>query len=141
MIMKNIFVLMILIILFIGCIGNFQDIIIDDSLYQTAPRDPITINDIQIRKNLLIFNVSYGGGCEDHIFELIATPFMESYPVQVNIVLSHEDHDDPCDMWITETLTFNLIPLKTSYQNSYHEESDTIVMNIEGWDESITYDF
>jgi hypothetical protein len=65
---------------------------------------------------------------------------MESYPVQVNILLSHDDNDDPCDMWVTETLIFNIIPLKNSYQELY-EESGTIVMNIEDWEDSINYDF
>ena len=139
--MKIMFVVMILIIMFIGCVGIFKDIIIDDSLYQTAPRDPLTINDVKHQGNFLVFNVSYGGGCEEHIFQLVSSSFMESYPVQVNILLSHEDNDDPCDMWVTETLIFNIIPLQKSYQNSYNEESGTIVMNIEGWNESINYDF
>ena len=124
-----------------GCNGKFQDITLDDSLYQTAPRDPLTINNIQLQKDLLRFNVSYGGGCEEHEFKLIATSFMESYPIQVNILLSHEDNDDPCDMWVTETLIFNILPLKKSYQQSYNEESGTIVLNIEGWEDSIYYEF
>lgn len=132
---------MILIIMSIGCIGIFKEIIIDDSLYQTAPRDPLTLNDVKLQRDFLVFNVSYGGGCEEHIFQLVSSSFMESYPVQVNILLSHEDNDDPCDMWVTETLIFNVIPLQKSYQNSYNEESGTIVMNIEGWNESIKYDF
>ena len=66
---------------------------------------------------------------------------MESYPVQVNVLLSHEDNDDPCDMWITEELVYNLIPLKNAWQKSYNEKSGTIVMNIQGWKESITYEF
>ena len=139
--MKKILIVPLLIMMFSGCIGTFQDIIIDDSLYQTASRDPLTINDIQLKKDILIFNVSYGGGCEEHEFQLIATSFMESYPVQVNILLSHEDNDDPCDMWVTETLIFNILPLKKSYQQLYQEESDTIIMNTDGWGESIYYDF
>jgi hypothetical protein len=124
-----------------GCISSSQDIIIDDNLYQTAPRDPIIINNIRLFKNLLQFNISYGGGCEEHVFKLIATSFMESNPVQVNIVLSHEDKDDPCDMWITETYIFNLSPLKESWQQSYNENSGIIIMNIEGWNDSINYEF
>jgi len=139
--MKKIFFITILILLLCGCIGSFQDIIIDDSLYQTAPWDPLTINNVQLQNNFLKFNVSYGGGCEEHEYQLIATSFMESYPVQVNVLLSHEDNDDPCDMWVTETLIFNILPLKKSFQSLYHEESDTIVMNIEGWSEPIHYDF
>ena len=110
--MKKILIISLLVMMFSGCIETFQDIIIDDSLYQNAPRDPLAINNIQLQKNLIRFNISYGGGCEEHEFKLIATSFMESYPVQVNILLSHKDNDDPCDMWVTETLILNILPLK-----------------------------
>jgi len=66
---------------------------------------------------------------------------MESYPVQVNVVLSHEDNDDPCDAWITEKMVFNLLPLKKAYQEHYSETSGKIILNLEGWEESITYAF
>ena len=124
-----------------GCNTSIQDIILDDSLYQNAPKDPITFNKIKLNRNILRMNVSYGGGCEEHEFALIATSFMESYPVQVNVLLSHEDNDDPCDMWITEEIAFNLLPLKKSWQQAYHEKSGIIVMNIQGWEESIYYEF
>jgi hypothetical protein len=134
-------VIIIMVVGFYGCISSYHEIIIDDSLYQSAPRDPITINNIQLYINLLQFNVSYGGGCKEHEFKLMATSFMESYPIQVNILLSHEDNDDPCDMWITETLVFSILPLKRSWQQSYNEKSGIIVMNIQGWIESINYEF
>ena len=41
-------VFVLLVVGFSGCIGTFQDIIIDDFLYQNAPRDPLTINNIQL---------------------------------------------------------------------------------------------
>ena len=126
---------------FSGCITSFQDIVIDDSLYNNAPRDPVTINNVKLLKNILFMNISYGGGCEEHEFLLIATSFMESEPVQVNILLSHEDNDDPCDMWINKNHSFNLLPLKRSWQHLYQEISGTIVMNIEGWNQSILYPF
>ena len=124
-----------------GCNSSIQDIILDDYLYQNAPKDPINFNDIKIIRNIIYMNVSYGGGCEEHEFALIATSFMESYPVQINVLLSHEDNDDPCDMWITEELVYDLIPLKIAWQQSYNEKSGIIVMNIQGWKESIIYEF
>jgi len=124
-----------------GCNTSIQDIILGDSLYQNAPKDPIVFNEIKLDRNIILMNVSYGGGCEEHEFALIATSFMESYPVQVNVLLSHEDNDDPCDMWITEIMTFNLLPLKKSWQQEYNKKSGIIVMNIQGWEESIYYEF
>jgi len=76
----------------------FQEIIIDDSYYQDAPKDPFIINKVRLFKNILYFNISYSGGCIKHDFQLFASSFMESDPVQVNVLLSHENNDDPCDM-------------------------------------------
>ena len=124
-----------------GCITSNVDIIIDDNYYKNAPRDPFVFNSVKLRRNLLFLNVSYSGGCKKHKFILIATSFMESYPVQVNIVLSHEDYDDPCDAWITENMVFNLFPLKKEWQEQYNEESGIIIMNLQGWGESLSYEF
>ena len=135
---KKIFVI-ILLLFFTGCINNFEEVIIDDDLHKNTARDPFTINKIRQIGDIISFNISYGGGCEEHLFKLISTSFMESYPVQVNIVLSHEDNDDPCDMWITEIFNFNLTPLKESYFDLYNEKSGTIIMNVEGWNEPIEY--
>ena len=130
-----------IIIGFSGCVYPFEDIIIDDTSYQNAPRDPFVFNDIILKSNSLKMNASYGGGCKEHEFVLIATSFMESYPIQVNVVLSHEDNDDPCDAWITEEKMFNLSPLKKAWQEQYNEISGTIIINLESWENQITYDF
>lgn len=124
-----------------GCITENVDIIIDDNYYQNAPRDSFVFNNVKLIGNLLFCNVSYGGGCEEHEFNLIATSFMESYPVQVNVVLSHEDNDDPCDAWITEEMVFNLLPLKKAWQEQYNEKSGKIILNLQSWEELITYEF
>ena len=57
------------------------------------------------------------------------------------VLLSHEDNDDPCEAWITEEMVFNLLPLKKAWQEQYNEMSGTIIINLEGWEEQITYDF
>ena len=124
-----------------GCTNSFENIIIDDNYYQTAPRDPFIFNSVKLIRDMLIFNVSYIGGCEEHEFVLISTSFMESYPVQVNVVLSHEDNDDPCEAWITEEKVFNLLPLKKAWQEQYNKTSGTIIINLEGWEKQITYRF
>jgi hypothetical protein len=124
-----------------GCINDSIDIFIDDIGYQNAPRDSFVFNSVKLIQNFFLLNVSYGGGCEEHIFLLISTSFMESNPVQVNVILSHEDNDDPCDAWITEEFVFNLLPLKKAYQEKYQVKFGKIILNLEGWEDSLTYKF
>ena len=76
-----------------------------------------------------------------HDFQLNASSFMESDPIQVNVLLSHEGNDDPCDMWITENLGFDLLQLKKSWQYQYQEKSGEININIQDWSNLIHYEF
>ena len=124
-----------------GCITSIDDIILDDSYYQNALRDPFNLNSVELKKDILLVNISYSGGCEEHEFDLVGTSFMESNPVQVDVLLSHDANNDTCEMWITQENAYNLLPLKKAWQRSYHEKSGTIVVNLQGWEESIYYEF
>ena len=119
--------------------GNIQDIVLDD--YKSALKDPFTINRVTLNGDLLKIKVSYSGGCKEHIFTLISSGFMESNPVQVNLVLSHNANNDSCEAWLTEDLSFDLSPLKQAYQQAYSEDSATIILNLEGSEDAINYQF
>lgn len=93
--------------------------------------DQFVINSAEITGNILILSVSYGGGCEDHDFLLYMSPpvFMESFPVQVNLYLHHNGHNDACDAYLTEELRFDLSPIRNLYNRSYRSNDD-IILNI-----------
>ena len=119
-----------------------SDIIIDKDLHVDAHRDPVTINDAKIILNRLIFNISYGGGCQNHDFLLIGTgEYAESYPVQTQILLSHNSNNDTCLAFFTRFITFDLTPLKQHYQNVYNEGSATIVLHIDGGNGGISLNY
>ncbi len=119
-----------------------EDIIVNNSLYQSAPRDSVLINDVSIIGKKIVINVSYGGGCKDHLFRLIASDsWLESYPVQTPVLFSHESNDDMCEAFFTELFSFNLNPLKERYQELYRETSATIHLRIEGGTDYIGIDF
>ncbi|MFX0205425.1 MAG: hypothetical protein ACFFDT_05520 [Candidatus Hodarchaeota archaeon] len=121
---------------------NYQEIILDDSYFQTAPRDPYTITFLEINGDLLTIKVSYGGGNCDHEFILIGSGiFMESYPVQTTIVLSHNANGDLAEKLIREHFIFDLSPLIEAYQRLYLEISAEIVLHFEGVEEPLTYRF
>jgi len=89
------------------------------------------IEDVTIEADTLFFSVSYSGGCREHEFALVAwSYFMESYPVQAGLLLSHNSHGDPCEAHIFEEMEFDLTPLKEEYQAAYHEETGTIILRI-----------
>jgi hypothetical protein len=129
-------------------VSFLQPIILDDDLYQKASRDPFTFGSFTsnksyvLNKDMLKLFVQYSGGCEDHEFLLIGpTGFLESKPVQINLLLSHNANNDRCEAYLSEELEFDLTPLKIAWQQIYQQESGTIVIQISGLETSIFYTF
>lgn len=104
------------------------------------PADPVTIHSAVIKGDSLELSVSYGGGCRDHWFALLANgAWMESYPVQTGIRLAHDAKGDGCKALLTRTLRFDLEPLKAAYASSYQAATGIIRLNLAGATASITY--
>jgi len=84
------------------------------------PRAPMLLREYSLVGSVLSLDVEYGGGCATHELDLVALGgWLESFPVQVNVLVAHEDHDDACDALIRRTLRFNLMPLREDYEASY----------------------
>lgn len=93
--------------------------------------DPAAVVKFDITRNVLELTTRYGGGCEVHDFELYWDGlFMESYPVQVNLQLSHNSHNDMCRALITDNLYFDLTLLKTAYSSGYQAAQGEIIIHI-----------
>ena len=85
-----------------------------------APHDPVEILSVKLEAPILELSVRYGGGCARHDFDLIVTSgWRESSPVQVDVDLAHDGHDDPCDALPTETVRFDLTPLRQAWEEAY----------------------
>lgn len=91
----------------------------------------------------LSVNVSYGGGCEEHLFTLCwpSQSFMESDPVQVSLQIWHGGEPDMCEAYLTDTLSFDLSPLKAAWKEAYGDGPGTIIINLDGAPETVEYSF
>lgn len=92
-------------------------IIVDfDTRPEAWPQDPLGLIAYSLEGSTLTLEVEHGGGCAQHEYYLVAWGgWMESFPVQVNVLLAHEDNDDPCDGLLRRTLMFDLTPLRDAY--------------------------
>ena len=91
--------------------------------------DPFALNSASVTGTVLTISVSYSGGCRNHEFVLTAAEsFQESSPVQLPVVLTHEDNDDPCEAYPTEQRRFDLTPVKERYQAAYGQDSGTVLL-------------
>ncbi|HLO33785.1 MAG TPA: NigD-like C-terminal domain-containing protein [Anaerolineales bacterium] len=92
--------------------GTSQVLLIDESHKDGFPTDAAKITAITLEKNILKINVTYQGGCQEHIFELHAeTAFLQSNPPQGVFYLSHDAQGDTCAENVEKLLSFDLTPL------------------------------
>jgi hypothetical protein len=94
----------------------------------TTASDRADIVSAQILGDRLELRVHFGGGCAEHDFSLVYSgAFRESHPVQTDLSLRHDAHDDPCRALLSRDLTFDLSPLRRAYQAAYGPHGVIIV--------------
>lgn len=110
---------------------------IDDTSPENLKQDAFAILETGVNEANVKLVVTSSGGRREHHYALIMTPdvFMESFPVQANLYLRHDDRDDPCDAIITDTLYFDLTPIVTLYQQMYGT-SGQINLNMHNYEQS-----
>jgi hypothetical protein len=95
-------------------------IMVDDLSSAGLVTDYAHIKSTVISSDVLVMVAQYGGGCALHEFKLFGSKlFLESFPPQVDIVLSHNANGDLCKALITDSLRFSLTRLREFYQSSY----------------------
>lgn len=93
--------------------SSTKKIIITDT-DQKPISDPYEIIDLNLENLLLSIEVSYSGGCKQHVFNLYWDRFMaKSIPPLVTLYLVHNSNEDRCEALIKEKLTFDISPLIT----------------------------
>jgi len=109
---------------------------------QGQPHDAYTLEAVAVDGDTLRLDVSYGGGCRDHVFQLvISTAFLESEPVQARSVLSHDAQGDRCKALLHATLSADLTPLKEEWRRQYQKASGKIRLFLVGPDREVLYSF
>lgn len=100
------------------------------------PRDPLDLVDVALEADLLVLQTRYGGGCTLHALDLVAWGgWLESFPVQVNVLLTHDAKGDRCKALVSRTLRFDLTPLAQAYRAAYcpgGAERTTLVLRLAG---------
>jgi len=76
--------------------------------------DPLTVESAEMNGDVLTVEVTYGGGCADHSITAcwINTGCATSDPPQTGLALVHDAGGDSCKALVSETLTYDLSPMR-----------------------------
>ena len=116
--------------------GSVPVLVSPDTRDTDWPRDSYTLGEVAVENLTLVAEVTYGGGCAAHRMDLVAWGgWMESFPVQIEALLTHDDGDDPCDALLAESRRFDLSPLVRAYVEQFGDigaERTTVILRL--WD-------
>lgn len=102
--------------------------------------DPLNVSNVKIAGDRLFVDIGHGGGCAEHTYRACwEGSFLESNPVQANIVLEHDANGDMCEAYLQETLEIDLTPMRENYEMGYPGTDGIILLGIGG--EGATYSF
>ncbi len=103
----------------------------------TTFSDPTEIIEAKIEGNYLLLKVGYGGGCEEHTFELIgSSEIAKSMPPIRSIKLIHKANNDMCKAFIYKDLKINISEL-----SDRKIDGSTIILKGEQFKEKMSYNF
>lgn len=119
-------------------------VMVDDIDTSALAADPFNLNAATLEGDELNLNVSYSGGCQEHLFRFVAERnFIDGNPVEAVFVLSHNANNDACEAWLTNRLSFDLSPLKAYFRSVYQVNEGQILIKVTDTDKTyeVVYEF
>ena len=99
--------------------------------------DPIKIQGVRCKGNILLITVSYGGGCGEHSFEVNGSKaVIKSIPKKRSVKLTHTNHKDYCKSIVEKTIEVDIKEL-----SGIKKRGSKIFLLLDGWGEAIEYIF
>ena len=100
--------------------------------YQPEATDAFDVISAGVKGDILTLVVSYGGGCEDHEFNLIFNgAYKKSLPPQIDLFLKHNANGDKCRAMVQQELKFDIAAVKGS--------NKSVVISLNNFKEKIQY--
>lgn len=126
-----------LILLAVSCekssINSCPDVIENVNLTD-FPMDEFGVNEIEVTEDELLINVTYGGGCENHDFNMILLDesLIDGGSQQNQILsLSHDANNDVCYALILEhELCFNISKIENEGVLYFYHTDSLYVLNL-----------
>ncbi len=99
--------------------------------------DPFTISAVSVQGNIMTLDVSYSGGCAEHVFQVIGSASIaKSMPAIRSVQLVHKSNGDACKKMIMQKIKVDIKAL--AYKQTSGSE---IYLSLQGWKDRIKYTF
>ncbi len=99
------------------------------------PDTNLHLKDARAEGDTLVLDIRYTGGKAHHAFNLYFDgKYKKSMPPKATLYLKHGHDKETCDKIITETLYFNLKPVR-------YDNSKKIQLFLSGYDISVWYNY
>jgi hypothetical protein len=86
-----------------------ESIIVQQGFVKPESSAPFDVVKTSIEGNILTIEVSYSGGCNEHVFKLYFDgSYMKSLPPKANFILTHYNNGDACRSIVEKTLKFDI---------------------------------
>jgi hypothetical protein len=103
--------------------------------------DSYSVKSAIAEQGKLFITLQYGGGCGGASATLKTHgAYMESIPVQLQLILDFKD-DDHCKAIIQNEFCFDLTPIAAQYKAAYQTNSGTILLRIPHYDGLVRFVF
>lgn len=101
---------------------------------EELPDDPVDVSAASVAEDVLRVEIGHSSGCAQHVYEACWDGyFLESYPVQAGIMISHDANGEMCEAYEMRTLEIDLAAMRAAYANGYGStEGETIILRVEG---------
>jgi len=114
-----------------------KDIEIKAHFGEFVESDELSINSVIISGNILIINVTYSGGCNEHSFDMVGSQMVaKSLPPIRQIKLIHKNNGDLCKSLVTKTIIVDIREMA-----DIQESGSEIILNLQGYQGRISYVF
>jgi len=108
--------------------------VIENVNFTDFPMDEFGVNEIEVTEDELLINVTYGGGCENHYFNMILhdESLIDGGGQQHQILsLSHDANNDVCYALILEhELCFNISKIENEGVLYFFHTDSLYVLNL-----------
>lgn len=114
---------------------NLQKIEVSDSIPSESDGFSFTsdtyVDSYFLDGDSLFITAGYGGGCEDHEFQLMWDGELED-DSEATLYLLHDANNDMCEAYLTQILKFNLSPIRHAYENEFGSAEGEVSLDIYG---------